>query len=63
MVGMAPKRTASGAEMFRVFGAAAAAPKLQEALLAGVGRRRTAGANPSDERGSSRYRTLRPTNP
>jgi hypothetical protein len=38
--------TAAGAEMFRVFGAAAAVPKLQEALSAGVGRHFTAGNEP-----------------
>jgi hypothetical protein len=38
--------TAAGAEMFRVFGAAAAVTKLQEALLAGVGRHFTAGDEP-----------------
>jgi hypothetical protein len=38
--------TASGAEMFRVFGAAAAVPKLEEALSASVGRHRIPGAEP-----------------
>ncbi len=38
--------TAAGAEMFRVFGAAAAVPKLQEALSAAVGRHFTARDEP-----------------
>jgi hypothetical protein len=38
--------TVSGAEMFRVFGAAAAVPKLEEALLPYVGRHRKPGAEP-----------------
>lgn len=38
--------TASGAEMFRVFGAAAAVPKLEEALSAYVGRHRKPGDEP-----------------
>ena len=38
--------TASGAEMFRVFGAAAVVPKLEEALSAYVGRHRRPGDEP-----------------